>query len=97
MHAYFKSKEDEVKKMREELSDLRSDESELEQRVEASRKKLDEMKRNFSETSSIIIQVNLHVMYVLLPTISLKKGAQLTEHVFFFNHVVSYNEYSYSV
>ena len=57
MLVYLKSKEDEVAKMREELSDLRSEESEIEQRVEASRKKLDEIKRNFSETSSIIIQV----------------------------------------
>ena len=59
MLVYLKSKEDEVAKMREELSDLRSEESEIEQRVEASRKKLDEIKRNFSETSSIIIQVKL--------------------------------------
>ena len=46
-----------MKKMREELSDLRGEESELEDKVEASRKKLDEIKRNFTETSSIILQV----------------------------------------
>ena len=52
-----KSKEEEVKKMREELSGLRGEESELEDKVEASRRKLDEMKRSFAETSSIISQV----------------------------------------
>ena len=43
--------------MREELSDLRGEESELEDKVEASRKKLDEIKRSFTETSSIILKV----------------------------------------
>lgn len=59
----FQSKEDEVKKMREELSELRGEESEIERRVEASRVKLEDMKRSFSQASATITQVRRPLVF----------------------------------
>ena len=43
--------------MREELTQLRTEESQLEQNVESSQSQLDQMQRNISDTASQIQQV----------------------------------------